>query len=76
MWTLLKLGFKLNKYEGNFSMNILEKWQSFLNQCLDLRDSKSSSWDIFSVEVPLIAPVIAKHAFYWTDLSLSWKVEL
>ena len=30
----------------------------------DLSHSKPSSWYIFSVEVPLIAPVIAKHALY------------
>ena len=35
-----------------------------IKQRLDLRDSKPSSWYIFSVEVPLIAPVIAKHALY------------
>ena len=30
----------------------------------------------FSLEVPLIAPVITKHALYWIDSSLSWKAEL
>ena len=50
LWTLLKLGIELKKYEGNFSLNILKKW-SFLNQRLNLRDSKAGSWYIFSIEV-------------------------
>ena len=49
--TLLKLGIELKKYEGNFSLNIYKKWKSFLNQSLNLRDSKAGSWYIFSIEV-------------------------
>ena len=67
LWTLLKLGIKLNKYEGGFHWI---SWQRFLNQRLGLRDSKPSSWYIFSIEVPLIAPVIAKHVLYWIYSSL------
>ena len=36
----------------------------FLNQRLDLRDSKPSSCYVFSVEVRVIASVIAKPALY------------
>ena len=42
---------------------------------LDLKYSKPSSWYIFSVEIALVAPAIAKHALYWIDSSLSWKAE-
>ena len=65
----------LNKYEGDFSL-YLYLWQSFLDQCLDLKDSKPSSWHSLSVEVPLIAPVVVKHELYWADWSWSWKAEL
>ena len=71
--TLFKLGNKLNKYEGDFLLNMATfflKMATFSKQLLDLRGSKPRSWYSFSPGVPLIAPAIAKNELYWTDSSL------
>ena len=49
LW-IFKLSFKLNEHEGDF-------WV-FFNQFFNCRDSKPNSSNIFSLEVPLIAPVL------------------
>ena len=38
-WTLFQLGIKPNRYDGDFSFNILQKWRSFLNKRLNFWDS-------------------------------------
>ena len=59
---------------------ILKKQHCFLHQCPSWRDFKPSSWQIFSLNVPLNAPVIAKAAlycrdsfFWWKELSKAWS---
>ena len=66
-------GIKLERYSGCSLFKTLQKRQSFLYQRRTRRDSKPSSWYIFSFEEPLIAPVKARHALYWIDSSFSWK---
>ena len=77
LWTLLKLGIELKKYEGNFSLNILKKW-SFLNQRLNLRDSKAGSWYIFSFEVNKILQsqevLVVPLAFWGISRAASFKL--
>ena len=58
--TLFKLGIKSNRYDGDFSFSILQKWQSFLNQRLNQRDSNLNSRQSFSDDILLIAPVVAR----------------
>ena len=41
-----------------------------------LEDSKSNFWKGLSLGVSLIAAVMAKHALYWIDSTLSWKALL
>ena len=76
--TLLKLGIELKKYEGNFSLNIYKKWKSFLNQRLNLRDSKAGSWYIFSVEVNKILQsqevLVVPLAFWGISRAASFKL--
>ena len=38
-----------------------------------LRGSRPNSWYSFSLDVPLVAPIIGKQALYEIDSSLSWK---
>ena len=40
---------------------------------LCIRDSKPSSWQIFSFQVSLIAPVIVNEALQWRDSKLLWN---
>ena len=40
------------------------------------KDSEPSSSHISSVEDPLIAPVMASVALFWSDSSLAWKDSL
>ena len=47
-WTLFKSGIKSSKYDGNFSFNILQKWQNFT-------DSNLNYWYSFFDDIPLIA---------------------
>ena len=57
-------GSKLKKYRGCSLFKTLQKMWSFLYQRRTWKDSKLSSWYIFSFEEPLIFPVKAKHALY------------
>ena len=75
-WTLFKLRIKSNRYDADFSFNTLWKWQSFLNQRHDFRDSNPNSLYSFSDDVLLIAPVTARQALRWRDPSFSWKEKL
>lgn len=59
-----------------FSYKNLEKVRSFLYHHLWRSDSKSSSWYCFSFEFPLVAPVKARQALYWTDSIFSWTALL
>ena len=52
---------------------IFYKTHNFLYQHLSFNDSKPSSGQSFSVEVPLMASVIAKAALYWMYLNFCWK---
>ena len=52
-----------------FKNNII----SFLYHRLWWRDSDPSSWQSYTLELPLIALVIASTALCWIDLSFSWK---
>ena len=78
LWTLLKLGTELKKYEGNFSLNIFKKWKSFLNQRLNLRDSNAGSWYIFSCEVNKILQsqevLVVPLAFWEISRAASFKL--
>ena len=49
---------------GGGLIKYLIKMAKFSKERLDLRDSEPSSWYNFSVDVPLVTPVIAKHALY------------
>ena len=55
-------GFISKKYIGHWFLYTLKKRHSFLYQRLCWRDSKPSSWLIFSLDDPLMAPVIAEAA--------------
>ena len=56
----------------NERRKILEKRQSFLNQCLELRDSKPGSWYIFSIEVNKIVCYFAKTEKFLEQLHLNF----
>ena len=54
----------------------LTKQQNSLYHALSWSDSRLSSWWRFSLEVPLVVPVIAREALYWNDCNFWWKAEL
>ena len=47
-----------------------------LNHLLNFSDSKPNSTQLFSLDVPCMAPVMARAALYWTDCSFSQKDSL
>ena len=73
---LLLFGIVLERYDCDSLFRTLYKKLIFLYQSLDFKDSKPSSSHIFSVEDPLIAPVMASVALFWSDSSLAWKDSL
>ena len=56
-----------------FVLKNLYKKTNLLYKCPSLRGSKPNSYDIFSLDVVLIAPVIARQALYSIDSNLSQK---
>ena len=68
-YLLLLFGIVLNRYDGDSLLRTLYKKLIFLYQRLDFKDSKPSSSYIFSVEDPLMAPVMASVALYSSDYS-------
>ena len=44
-----------------------------LNHLLDFSNSKTNSINIFSLDVPCMAPIVASAALYWIDSSFSQK---
>ena len=60
-------------YLGHCLSYNLKMKHSFLYQCLCWRDSKPSSWYIFSIDVPLMALATAKAALYCRDSIFWWK---
>ena len=73
---LFKSVIKSNKYEKDFSLNILQEWQSFLTEHLNSKDANPNSWYSFSEDVPLVVLVTTMPAFYWTDSSFFMKREV
>ena len=67
LYVLTEVGIILNRYFGHLYLKILKKQHSFLYHLLFSRVSKPSSSYSFSLDVPLIAPVIANGALYWMD---------
>ena len=68
-----EVGIILNTYFGHLYLKILENQHSFLYRLLFSRVSKPSSSHSFSLDVPLIAPVIANVALYWIECSFWWN---
>ena len=66
-------GITSKRYFGHWFLYTLKRRHSFLHHRLCWRDSKPSSWYIFSLDVPLMAPLIAKAALYCRDSILWWK---
>ena len=62
-YVLTELGIIWKRYFGHLYLKILQKQHSFLYHLLFSRLSKPSSSYSFSIDVPLIAPVIANAAF-------------
>ena len=69
-------GIILNRYFGHLYLKIFKKQHSFLYHLLFSRVSKPSSSYSFSLDVPLIAPVIANAALYWIESSFWWNEAL
>ena len=63
----------LNRYSGDWFLNIEKKQHSFLHHLLFSRVFKPSSWKSFSLDATLIAPVIANAELYWTDSIYWWN---
>ena len=56
---------RLNKCFGNLNVLTLNKLQSFLDRCLNLKDSRpTSSYRFFVHGVSLIGPDVARVALY------------
>ena len=72
-WDECLTGTKWKRYRGCSFLKTLEKRQSFLYQRQGVRDSKPNSWHNFSLDEPLVVPVIERKALYWIVSSLSWK---
>ena len=74
---LLLYGTVLERYDGDSLLRVLYKIRLFFQyQRIDFKDSKPSFSYLFSVEDPLVAPVMASVALYWSDSSLAWKDSL
>ena len=58
------LGIRWQRDNAMICVSLFCKRENFRNHLLDCGDSKPSSWKSFSFEDPLIAPVIARAAFY------------
>ena len=76
LYVLTEVGIILNRYFGHLYLKILKKQHSFLYHLLFSRVSKPSSSYSFSLDVPLIAPVIANAALYWIESSFWWNEAL
>ena len=76
LYVLTEVGIILNRYFGHLYLKILKKQHSFLYHLLFLRVSKPSSLYSFSVDLPLIAPVIADATLYWIESSFWWNKAL
>ena len=61
------------RYFRHWVLYILKKRHSFLYQRLCWRDSKPSYGYILSLDIPLMAPVIAKAALYCRNSTFLWK---
>ena len=69
-------GSKSERYFGNFRFEISWKRHNLCIHRLSLRYSRPSSLHNFSLDVPLIAPVIARVALYRIDSRLSMNFSL
>ena len=74
LYVLTEVGIILNRYFGHLYLKILKKQHSFLYHLLFSRVSKPGSSYSFSLDVPLIVPVIANAALYWIESSF-WRNE-
>ena len=70
---VLLFGIVLKRYDGDSLLRTFYKKRIFLNQSLDFKDSNPGSSQIFSVEDPLIDPVMTSVALYWNDTNLAWN---
>ena len=57
-------------------LQIITKQQSSLYHLLSWSGTRSSWWWSFSVESPLMVPVIAMEALYWNNSNFWWKAKL
>ena len=65
------------RYLGKNPFNILWKQNRFVTPTsftLLLSKSRPNLLKGFCLDVPCIAPVIARHALYWTFSNLFWKL--
>ena len=69
LYVLTEVGIILKRYFGHLYLEILKKQHSFLYHLLLPRVFKPSSLYSFSLDAPLIAPVIANAALYWIESS-------
>ena len=69
----LDWGITLKKWDGSPDCWILKNIQSLLKYLLNFKDSRPNFLYILVWEVPLIAPVISKAAFYIWDSSFWHK---
>ena len=70
---LTEVGIILNRYFGHSNLKIFKKQHSFLYHLLFSRVSKPSPLYSFSLDVPLIAPIIANAVLHWTESSFWWN---
>ena len=61
------------RYFGHWFLYIVKKRHSFLYQHICWKGSKPSSWSFFSLDVPLLASMIAEAALYCRGSSFWWK---
>ena len=64
-------GTILKKYLELFIFENFVKKTKFSKPAANLREPYRNSQYIFSLDVKLVAPVKAKHALHWTELSFS-----
>ena len=65
LYVLTEVGMILNSYFGYLYLKLLKKQHSFLYHLLFTNVFKTSSSYSFSLDVPLIAPIIVNAALYW-----------
>ena len=73
LYILTEMGIIWKRYFGHLYLEISKKQHSFLYHLVFSMVSKPSSLYSFSLDAPLIAPVIANTALYWVESSFWWN---